>query len=95
LKFIKITPILIQKIDFLTFLCYNKNRKLENGGILMTSEIIRNNLEIINQYRFDGPHCEDERKDTDNGSQWVYWFVHCRGGSIQGFRGLGSCQEKQ
>lgn len=31
----------------------------------MTSEVIRNNLEIINQYRFDGPHCEDERKDTD------------------------------
>ena len=31
----------------------------------MTSDIIRNNLEIINQYKFDGPHVEDPIKDTD------------------------------
>lgn len=31
----------------------------------MTTDIIRNNLEIINTYRFDGPHMEDLSKDTD------------------------------
>lgn len=31
----------------------------------MTSKVIRNNLEIINTFRFDGPHCADERKDAD------------------------------
>lgn len=31
----------------------------------MTSEQIRNNLKIIYNYKFDGPHCEDTQKDTD------------------------------
>lgn len=31
----------------------------------MTSELTRFNLKIIHRYKFDGPHCEDERKDAD------------------------------
>lgn len=31
----------------------------------MTANLIRNYLEIINRYRFDGPHMEDPIKDTD------------------------------
>ena len=31
----------------------------------MTSELTRFNLKIIHKYKFDGPHCEDERKDAD------------------------------
>lgn len=31
----------------------------------MTPNIIRNNLEIISRYGFDGPHLEDPIKDTD------------------------------